>query len=102
MAQKATAPGAGDAEDRKAISSGAEPAFRNKIANTSLASRNTRAIADIRIGKRFRRYLGDIDALAASIAAIGLLNPITINEEFPLLGEMKWLTLLHPIKWPTC
>lgn len=50
-----------------------------------------RPIADIRVGERHRRDLGDIDALAQSIAAIGLLHPITIDTNNNLLAGARRL-----------
>jgi N6-adenosine-specific RNA methylase IME4 len=48
------------------------------------------ALADIKIGKRHRRDLGDIDALAASIAAVGLLHPVVIRPDGMLIaGERR-------------
>ncbi|GAB2473324.1 ParB N-terminal domain-containing protein [Xylanimonas ulmi] len=40
-----------------------------------------RAIDSIRVGTRHRNDLGDIDALAASINDLGLLQPITISPD---------------------
>jgi ParB family chromosome partitioning protein len=51
----------------------------------------TRAIADIKIGQRHRKDLGDIAGLAASIAAIGLLNPITVDQDGRLLAGARRL-----------
>lgn len=48
-------------------------------------------ISKISIGKRHRRDLGDIDALAASIRDIGLLNPITVDERGRLLAGARRL-----------
>lgn len=45
-----------------------------------------RPIAEIMVGERHRRDLGDIEALAQSIAAIGLLHPITIDANGNLLA----------------
>ena len=45
----------------------------------------------IRVGQRVRRDLGDIDALAQSIADIGLLNPITVDENGHLLAGARRL-----------
>jgi len=42
------------------------------------------AIADIKIGKRHRRELGDLAGLAASIADVGPSHPIVIT---PLEGQ---------------
>ncbi len=45
---------------------------------------------DISVGERHRRDLGDLDVLAASIAADGLLQPIGITEDnFLVFGERR-------------
>lgn len=62
---------------------------------------NTRAIADIRIGERHRRDHGDLDQLAASIEDIGLLNPITINEDGLLLAGARRLAACKRLGWTT-
>ena len=49
------------------------------------------SINKIIIGERHRRDLGDIDGLAASIADIGLLNPITVDENGRLLAGARRL-----------
>jgi ParB family transcriptional regulator, chromosome partitioning protein len=61
----------------------------------------TRAIADIKIGKRHRRDLGDIDGLAASIAdpEIGLLHPITIDQHGHLLAGARRLAACKRLGW---
>ena len=47
-------------------------------------------IASIKIGKRFRSDLGDLDALAASIKEIGLLQPIGVDYQHRLIyGERR-------------
>lgn len=59
----------------------------------------TKRIATIKIGKRYRKKLGDVQALADDVAEIGLLQPIVVNtkgilvagrrriEAFKLLGR---------------
>jgi N6-adenosine-specific RNA methylase IME4 len=48
------------------------------------------AIADIKAGKRHRRELGDIDALAQNIADVGLLHPIVVTPAGQLIaGERR-------------
>jgi ParB family chromosome partitioning protein len=42
-------------------------------------SATTLFVADIQVGTRHRRELGDIDALAQNIAAVGLLHPIVVT-----------------------
>jgi hypothetical protein len=48
-----------------------------------------RAIADIIVGERHRRDLGDIAGLAASMADIGLLHPITVDQDGRLLAGAR-------------
>jgi hypothetical protein len=45
----------------------------------------------IQVGERHRRDMGDIDGLAASIREIGLLNPITVDENGRLLAGARRL-----------
>jgi N6-adenosine-specific RNA methylase IME4 len=48
------------------------------------------AIADIVVGERHRRDLGDVGALAANIADVGLLHPIVITPDDRLIaGERR-------------
>jgi ParB-like chromosome segregation protein Spo0J len=49
----------------------------------------------IRIGKRFRRDLGDIAGLAASIVEFGLFHPITIKRDGTLLAGHRRLEALR-------
>lgn len=50
----------------------------------------TRKIADIRIGERYREEMGDIAALAASIQANGLLHPIVIwSDNTLIVGQRR-------------
>jgi ParB family transcriptional regulator, chromosome partitioning protein len=51
----------------------------------------TIALADIKVGKRFRVDLGDIAAFAASIANVGLLQPILITNDGTLLDGQRRL-----------
>ena len=44
------------------------------------------AIADITVGERHRKDLGDIPALAASIAELGLLQPIVVTPDHKLIA----------------
>ena len=59
----------------------------------------TVAISSIKIGKRYRRDLGDIAALAISITDIGLLHPITVDEERRLLAGARRLTACKQLGW---
>jgi hypothetical protein len=51
----------------------------------------TRHLHDIHVGARFRRDLGDIDALARSIAEIGLLHPVVVTPEGDLIAGRRRL-----------
>ena len=51
--------------------------------------KTARPITSIKIGKRHRRAMGDIAALAASIEAIGLLHPVVITPEGKLIAGSK-------------
>jgi len=56
----------------------------------------------IRIGERIRQELGDLEELANSIAAEGLLQPIGINEDSLLVfGERRLRAVRDILKWPT-
>jgi ParB family chromosome partitioning protein len=60
----------------------------------------SRAIADIKVGKRRRRRdMGDIGTLAESIEDIGLLNPITVNERCQLLAGARRLAACKQLGW---
>src|SRR3974377_135259 len=65
------------------------------IPNTSL----TRKIGSIRIGKRHRRDLGDIDQLAASIAQLGLLHPIVVTPGGELIAGERRLQACNKLGW---
>lgn len=57
------------------------------------------AIADIKIGERHRRDLGDLQPLAESINAFGLLHPITINAAGNLLAGARRLEACRLLGW---
>ncbi len=61
--------------------------------NLAAAGENfpARKISDIRVGKRHRKDLGDIEGLAASIREIGLLHPIVITADGTLLAGQRRL-----------
>jgi ParB-like chromosome segregation protein Spo0J len=51
---------------------------------------NDRELSSIQIGPRYRKDLGDISQLAASIAEIGLLHPVVVTPEGMLIaGERR-------------
>lgn len=64
-------------------------AISDRIPNSKATGGATRRISAITIGVRHRRDLGDIAGLATSIAKIGLLYPITIDENGRLLAGAR-------------
>jgi ParB/Sulfiredoxin domain len=48
-------------------------------------------VRNIKIGRRFRRQLGDIDTLARDIDAIGLLQPIVVSSKNELIAGRRRL-----------
>jgi ParB family chromosome partitioning protein len=62
----------------------------------------TRAIADIRVGRRrFRHDPGDITGLAASIAEVGLLHPPVISTDNGLISGARRLAAVKSLGWET-
>jgi ParB-like chromosome segregation protein Spo0J len=59
----------------------------------------TMPLADIKVGKRHRQEMGDIDPLAASIAAeIGLLHPVVRSDGTLVVGGRR-LAALKRLGW---
>jgi ParB family chromosome partitioning protein len=56
-------------------------------------------IPAIKIGKRHRRDMGDIEALAESIEDIGLLHPITVDERCHLRAGARRLAACKQLGW---
>jgi N6-adenosine-specific RNA methylase IME4 len=52
---------------------------------------STRSIAEISVGKRHRVDFGDVDALARSIEAVGLLHPIVVRPDGRLIAGARRL-----------
>jgi ParB-like chromosome segregation protein Spo0J len=48
-------------------------------------------IRDIKVGRRFRKDMGDIKSLAARIADTGLINPVTLNANHDLIAGARRL-----------
>jgi DNA modification methylase len=46
-------------------------------------------IADIKIGKRVRQDIGDLDDLCRSIEEVGLLQPVVVNPELELVAGRR-------------
>lgn len=58
-------------------------------------------ISDIKVKKRIRQDLGDIDALKDSLKTYGLLNPITLNADMELVAGQRRLEAAKGIGWET-
>jgi N6-adenosine-specific RNA methylase IME4 len=59
----------------------------------------TRRIDEIIVGERHRRELGNLDSLAASIAEIGLLQPIVITPDGHLIAGRRRLQSAKNLGW---
>ncbi len=58
-------------------------------------------ISDIKIKKRVRKDLGDIDMLKDSLKRYGLMNPITINSQYELVAGHRRLEAAKALGWST-
>ncbi|MCP4538505.1 MAG: ParB N-terminal domain-containing protein [Chloroflexi bacterium] len=56
-------------------------------------------ITKIIVGDRHRRDLGDIEALAASIEAVGLLHPIVVDTKNNLIAGERRITACNQLGW---
>ena len=58
-------------------------------------------ISEIKVKKRVRRDLGDLDPLKDSLRRYGLLNPITITKDKVLIAGERRLEAAKAIGWET-
>jgi ParB-like chromosome segregation protein Spo0J len=58
-------------------------------------------IDKIRVGKRHRNDMGDLDALAANMHAVGLLQPIVVTPDGLLLCGERRIAAAKLIRWKT-
>jgi N6-adenosine-specific RNA methylase IME4/ParB-like chromosome segregation protein Spo0J len=56
-------------------------------------------IGSIQVEHRFRKDLGDLDALAESIAEIGLLHPIVVTPDHRLVAGQRRLEACQRLGW---
>src|ERR1700676_5827991 len=56
-------------------------------------------IDQIQIGYRYRRDLGDVRALADSIAQVGLLHPVVVTPEGRLIAGQRRLEACRLLGW---
>jgi N6-adenosine-specific RNA methylase IME4 len=59
----------------------------------------TLAIDRVVVGKRHRRDLGDLDGLAASMAELGLLQPIVVRPDGRLIAGERRLRAAEQLGW---
>jgi hypothetical protein len=87
MARKNANAATGDGGARQKVSLN-----RNVPANTEIAdAAQVLPIDQIRVGERHRLDLGDIAGLAESIEDLGLLHPITVDQDRLLLAGARRL-----------
>ncbi|MBO4759483.1 MAG: ParB N-terminal domain-containing protein [Spirochaetaceae bacterium] len=58
-------------------------------------------VDNIKIKKRVRKDMGDLDSLKESLRLYGLLNPITINERYELIAGHRRLEAAKALGWTT-
>lgn len=58
-------------------------------------------VGQIKIGKRLRREIGNVESLCNSIKSIGLINPITITHDNYLVSGQRRLEAVKKIGWKT-
>lgn len=56
-------------------------------------------IEDIKIKKRVRKDLGDLEALKNGLRTYGLLNPITLNSKHELIAGERRLQAAKQLGW---
>lgn len=56
-------------------------------------------VESVRVGKRYRQHMGDIDGLAQSIADHGLLHPIVVTPERLLIAGERRLLAVKSLGW---
>ena len=56
-------------------------------------------ISDIKIKRRVRKELGDLDDLKDSLRVYGLLNPITINSKYELIAGERRVQAAKQLGW---
>ena len=56
-------------------------------------------ISDIKIKKRIRKDLGNLDDLKDSLRVYGLLNPITINSNYELIAGERRVQAAKQLGW---
>lgn len=58
-------------------------------------------INDIKVKRRVRKDLGDLEPLKTSLRTYGLLNPITLNSRYELIAGERRLEAAKQLGWST-
>lgn len=58
-------------------------------------------ISDIKVKRRVRKDLGDLESLKTSLRTYGLLNPITLNSRYELIAGERRLEAAKQLGWST-
>jgi len=58
-------------------------------------------IREIKVKKRVRKDLGNLEDLKESLKLYGLLNPITVNSKYELIAGERRLTAATQLGWST-
>lgn len=58
-------------------------------------------ISDIKIRKRIRVDIGDIELLKESLNKFGLFHPVTINDKYELISGFRRLQSAKELGWET-
>src|SRR6516162_8676373 len=56
-------------------------------------------VDQIKVGRRHRRDMGDIDGLAKDIEEVGLLHPIVLNSDDVLVAGARRLDAVKKLGW---
>ncbi len=56
-------------------------------------------INEVRVKRRVRKDLGDIESLKTSLKTYGLLNPITLNSKYELIAGERRLEAAKALGW---
>jgi ParB-like chromosome segregation protein Spo0J len=72
---------------------------RRRLVALVRSGRPTMKIADIKVGERHRKEMGDIAALAASIGETGLLHPVVVSRDGKLIAGERRLLAAQQLGW---
>ena len=59
-------------------------------------------VAEIKLDSEYLRVDTDVETLKKSIASVGLIHPLTVNQDKQLLAGARRLQALRELGWKTC